>query len=88
MTAYEQIVEEFNEIVRERHKKIRALIKKAIENGVHVDLIMGVSRQRGWQIFEELGFPEGTTDFAHVFVDRQESLPEGHLRIYHHMLFE
>ena len=70
-------------IQNEKCDKVAALIKRAIEHQVHVDLL--ITSQPGevlaWEYFESLGFPQGSCPFIHVLPQLSENAQPGHLRI-------
>lgn len=80
---YRIFKKEIGDILIEKHDKMQDLIRRAIENNVHVDIL--VTSQAGeilaWEYFERLGFPKGTSEFTRVDTLLPQNSTSGHLRI-------
>ncbi len=80
---HEQLQRELVQILGEKAKKVEVLVRKAIEAGVHVDIL--VTSEPGealaWEYFERLGFPKGSNDFVHVHPKLVSNALPGHMRI-------
>ncbi len=68
----EQINNAMWEVQHARREQMKLLIKEAVSNGIHVEII--VSTEPGLivaqELWEYLGFPKGSSDFTHVTLDK------------------
>ena len=80
MTDFDKLMWEIHD---ERSKKMVELVKRAVSEGRHVDILVTSKPGEvlGWELWEHLGFSQGTSELTHVLWDLSENAEKGHLRI-------
>lgn len=76
--------DELSGILANKAREVNTLIRKAINSGVHVDILVTaeVLVDMVWKHYEDLGFPKGSSNFTHVLPDLDDNAVDGHLRIH------
>lgn len=80
-----QLSAELSAASTEAHKRYKAAIKKAVEDGLHVHLLVeeeGIARI-AWEWWKRLGFEKGVNPHVHVtLIGQHHRLPSDHETIY------